>query len=89
MLRMVKYLSDHPIQYVTLYAFSTENWGRPEEEVRGLFALLARFIDRYLAYLHEQNIRLIHLGRLDQVPDRLKDSIGRAVDLTRNNSRIL
>jgi undecaprenyl diphosphate synthase len=88
MLRMVKYLSDHPIQYVTLYAFSTENWGRPEEEVRGLFALLARFIDRYLAYLHEQNIRLIHLGRLDQVPDRIKDSIGRAVDLTRNNSRM-
>jgi undecaprenyl diphosphate synthase len=88
MLRMVKYLSDHPIRYVTLYAFSTENWGRPEEEVRGLFSLLVRFIDRYLSYLHEQNIRLIHLGRLAQVPERLKDSIRRAVDLTRNNSRM-
>jgi undecaprenyl diphosphate synthase len=85
---MVRYLSEHPIQYVTLYAFSTENWGRPEEEVSGLFSLLARFIDRHLAYLHEQNIRLVHVGRLHQVPTRLQESIGRAVELTKNNSRM-
>ncbi len=88
MLRMVKYLNEHPIEYVTLYGFSTENWGRPKEEVHGLFDLLARFIDKYLAYINEQNIKLCHLGRLEQLPDRLKESIIRAVDLTRNNSRM-
>jgi undecaprenyl diphosphate synthase len=88
MLRLVRYLSDHPIQYVTLYAFSTENWGRPEEEVQGLFALLARFVDRYLAYMHGKDLRLVHVGRLEQVPERIQETIRRAVELTKDNTRM-
>jgi undecaprenyl diphosphate synthase len=85
MLRMVDYLSEHPIKYVTLYGFSTENWGRPKEEVNGLFDLLARFIDKELKYINEKDIRLCHLGRLEQLPEHLRKSIVQAVDVTKNN----
>jgi undecaprenyl diphosphate synthase len=88
MLRMVEYLSDYPIKYVTVYGFSTENWGRPKAEVEGLFDLLARFIDKYLNYIHEKHIRLRHLGRLEQLPQKLQRSINRATDLTRGNERM-
>jgi undecaprenyl diphosphate synthase len=86
MLRMVEYLSEYPIRYVTVYGFSTENWGRPKAEVDGLFELLARFIDKYLNYIHERNIRLRHLGRLYQLPRRLQRAIARASALTDGNS---
>jgi len=88
MLRMVEYLSEYPIKYVTVYGFSTENWGRPKAEVDGLFELLARFIDKYLNYIHEKDIRLCHIGRLHQLPQSLQKSIGRATELTGNNSRM-
>jgi undecaprenyl diphosphate synthase len=85
MLRMVEYLRDYPIQYVTVYGFSTENWARPKAEVDGLFELLARFINKYLHYIHDKDIRLRHLGRLHQLPDRLQESINRATRLTADN----
>jgi undecaprenyl diphosphate synthase len=86
MLRMVQYLNEHPIKYVTLYGFSTENWGRPKEEVTGLFNLLSRFIDNHLDYINEHNIQLRHIGRLQQLPDTLRESINRAVGKTAQNS---
>lgn len=89
MLRMVEYLNEHPIKYVTLYGFSTENWGRPKKEVQGLFSLLARFIDRHLKYIDEQDIKLRHLGRLEELPQRLQKSIMRAVEVTEDNSRMI
>jgi undecaprenyl diphosphate synthase len=88
MLRMVEYLNEYPISHVTLYGFSTENWGRPREEVDGLFELLADFIDRCLDYINEKNIKLRHLGRVQQLPQALRDSIARAVGVTKNNSRM-
>ncbi len=88
MLRLVEYLNEHPIKFVTLYGFSTENWGRPKEEVTGLFDLLARFIDKELKFINEQDIRLRHLGRLEQLPEHLQRSITRAVDVTKDNSRM-
>lgn len=89
MLRLVQYLNEHPVKYVTLYGFSTENWGRPKEEVSGLFDLLARFIDKELKFIDEEDIRLRHLGRLDQLPDHLRESIIRAMEVTKNNSRMM
>ena len=88
MLRMVEYLNEHPVKFVTLYGFSTENWGRPREEVNGLFDLLARFIDKELGYINQQSIKLRHLGRLDPLPQHLKESITHAVDVTKDNSRM-
>jgi len=86
MLRMVEYLNEYPIKYVTLYGFSTENWGRPQTEIKGLFDLLAKFIDKYLKYIDEHEIQLRHIGRLQQLPNQLQESITRAVKATANNS---
>ena len=86
--RMVRYLNEYPIKYVTLYGFSTENWSRPEEEVRGLFWLLEEFIDKHAPEIHESGIKLRHLGQLDELPQSLQRAINKAVELTKNNTRM-
>ena len=78
--RMVKYLSEYPIKYVTLYGFSTENWSRPETEVRGLFQILEEFIDKSVPELHEKSIKLRHIGRLKELPEGLQRVINKAVE---------
>jgi len=86
--RMVEYLNEYPIKYVTLYGFSTENWSRPEEEVEGLFHILADFIERTVSEIHQKGIKLCHLGRLEELPEDLQQAINKAVELTKNNSRM-
>ncbi len=85
MYRMVEYLDEYPIRYVTMYGFSTENWGRPEEEVRGLFQLLQELLEKHTPELHKRSVRIRHLGRLNELPEALRKSITEAQDLTRNN----
>ncbi len=84
--RLVKYLNDYPIKYVTLYGFSTENWSRPSTEVSGLFQILEEFINKCVTELHERSIRLRHLGRLHELPEGLQQAINRAVELTQSNT---
>lgn len=86
--RMIKYLNEYPIKQLTLYGFSTENWARPEEEVSGLFSILAEFIEDRVTEFNENEIRLRHLGRLHELPQYLQLTINRAVDLTKNNNRM-
>jgi undecaprenyl diphosphate synthase len=73
------------IRIVTLYVFSTENWGRPREEVEGFFELLAGVIDHETENFRQQGIRLIHSGSLDGVPPALAAKVTRAIDATREN----
>ncbi len=87
--RLVERLSQYQIRYVTLYGFSTENWSRPEDEVEGLLHLLEERIDKETVELHRNGVRIRHLGRFDRLPDHLQHAINRAVDLTKNNSRML
>jgi len=86
--RMVEYLNEYPIKYVTLYGFSTENWTRPKEEVDGLFEILANFIRDTVADIHSIGVKLRHLGRIQELPVSLQESINRAVELTKNNTRM-
>ena len=83
---MVKYLNEYPIKYVTLYGFSTENWSRPEDEVRGLFHILEEFISKYALEIHERGIKLSHLGRLGELPQSLQLLLNGAIELTKNNT---
>jgi undecaprenyl diphosphate synthase len=76
------------IPYLTLYAFSTENWSRPSFEVEGLMKILSDFIDRETAELHKQGIHLRHLGRLEGVSASLRNKVQYALDLTRDNTRM-
>jgi len=84
--RMVNYLNEYPIKYVTLYGFSTENWSRPEDEVKGLFYILEAFINNCVMEIHNKGIRLRHLGRLNELPQGLQRAINKAVELTKNNT---
>ncbi|MFC1921005.1 polyprenyl diphosphate synthase [Chloroflexota bacterium] len=84
--RMVDYLSEYPIKYVTLYGFSTENWSRPEEEVSGLFNILADFIENTASDIHSKGVKLRHIGRIYELPDNLQKAIQGAVELTKNNT---
>ena len=86
MRRLVQILNEYPIKYVTLYGFSTENWNRPEAEVTGLFRIVADFMDKTALEIHRQGVKLRHLGRLEELPNALQQSINKAIELTRNNS---
>ena len=88
-LSLVANLGEHRIKYATLYAFSTENWRRPRGEVAGLFRLLSEVIDRECSRLHREGVRLRHIGRLDGLTPALQKSVTRAIDLTRNNTRMM
>jgi undecaprenyl diphosphate synthase len=83
---VVKIFADYGVKYLTLYMFSTENWNRPGIEVRGLLSLLAKKIDQETQAFHQENIRLVHLGRLDRLSQKLGKKIKAAVKLTRNNT---
>ncbi|MBZ0318280.1 MAG: isoprenyl transferase [Anaerolineae bacterium] len=79
---------DLGIKILTIYAFSTENWGRPPAEVRFLLSIIDYFIDRELNALHEKGVKLRHIGKLDGLNPRLKKRIHEALELTRNNEAI-
>ena len=76
------------IGFLTVYAFSTENWRRPQPEVAGLMTILGEVIDRETRELHRNGVRLRHLGRLDALPPRLQERVLYAVELTRRNERL-
>ena len=77
------------VQVLTLYAFSTENWRRPYEEIDALFAILSDVIDRETEELGRKGVSIRHIGSLDEVPVSLADRIRRAVDVTRFNDRLV
>ena len=84
--KLVQNLKDTGIQYITLYAFSTENWKRSKEEVDALMELLAEFIDANLHYLLEQNIRLLVTGRIEGLPEKAREKLKDAIRKTASNS---
>jgi len=83
---VVKIFADYGVRYLTLYAFSTENWSRPRVEVAGLLGLLTKKIDQETQAFHQENIRLVHLGRLDRLSQKLREMVKAAVELTKNNT---
>lgn len=76
------------IEILTLYAFSTENWRRPANEVNGLFEILGEVIDQETADLHRNGVRLKHIGRLEGLPTILQERVRYAVTLTQCNTRL-
>ncbi len=77
------------VPIVTLYAFSTENWTRPEDEVRGLMRLLAEALEKEVDELHKNGVQLRHIGDLTPLSEILKAQIQAAVNLTRGNDRLI
>ncbi len=77
------------IKYLTLYAFSTENWGRPAEEVRGLMGILENVIDSELAELHREGVQLRHIGILERLDPMLREKVLHAIELTKDNDKLV
>jgi undecaprenyl diphosphate synthase len=76
------------VKYLTLYAFSTENWNRPAEEVSALMTILGEVLERETPKLHAEGVRINHLGRLDGMSANLQKGILEATEKTRNNTRL-
>ena len=76
---LVESLKQTGIQYLTLYAFSTENWKRSKEEVDALMELLAEFIDANLPLLMENNVRLLVSGRIEGLPEKAREKLKDAI----------
>ena len=81
-------LGTQGVKYVTLYAFSTENWHRPQEEVAGLLDILQDALQRQARALHENNVRIFHIGKLDRLSPGLQEAVGQVQELTSNNTGI-
>jgi undecaprenyl diphosphate synthase len=86
--RLLEYAVDEHIEMVSVYAFSTENWGRPRTEVEGLMRLFWETIRSDIEKLHREGVRLRHLGRLQDLSPDIQQAVQDSVELTRNNTRI-
>ena len=82
---VVRCVQDLGLEYLTLYAFSSENWNRPDAEVSELMRLLEVYLDEKLAEAQERGVRLRVMGRLDSLPASTRSAVDRAVDATRDN----
>ena len=87
--RIIRATAEFGIKYLTIYAFSTENWGRPTEEVQGLMGILQDVIDRELNELHQEGVQLRHIGRLERLDPKIQAKVLKAIELTRNNEKLV
>jgi undecaprenyl diphosphate synthase len=87
--RIITACVEFGVKYLTIYAFSTENWGRPREEVEGLMNILEDVIDRELAELNKEGVQLRHIGRLERLDPKLQEKVLEAIELTKHNDRLV
>jgi undecaprenyl diphosphate synthase len=87
--RIIKACVRFGINYLTIYAFSTENWKRPEDEVQGLMQIMGDVLEKEVPELNEQGVQLRHIGRLEQLDARTQKKIRKAIDMTRDNKRLI
>jgi undecaprenyl diphosphate synthase len=83
---IVKASSQIGIKYLTVYAFSTENWKRPEEEVRGIFKLLILYIEKELKELHSNNVKVMIIGDYRKLPEDAITKLETSLETTKNNT---
>jgi len=76
------------VNYLTLYAFSTENWNRPKLEVKTLMALLVSSLKKELKTLQKNNIKLLTIGNLENLPEKAQKEISEVIEKTKNNSAL-
>ena len=87
--RVIKEADRLGVKYLTLYAFSTENWKRPKDEVNALMKLLVQFLRQELQELHENRVVIKVLGDITRLPKECQDEINKSIELTKNNDGIV
>jgi undecaprenyl diphosphate synthase len=83
--RVLEACGEYGIKIVTIYAFSTENWQRPRDEVKGLMGILERVLEKEVENLHREGVRLRHVGELEGLSDKLRRLVLDAIELTKDN----
>jgi len=86
--RTVEACKNLGVKYLTLYAFSSENWKRPESEVKALMQLLERFLKEKTKEMMKQNVRLNAIGRTDMLPDKTRAQLDKAIEITADNTAL-
>jgi undecaprenyl diphosphate synthase len=86
---VIEACAEFGIKYLTIYAFSTENWKRPSEEIQGLMKIFKTMLDRELKNLHENGVQLRHLGKLDRIDNELQKKVNEAIKLTKDNQTLI
>ena len=87
--RIITACVEFGIKYLTIYAFSTENWKRPKDEVSGLMQIMADALEKEVGELNKQGVRINHIGRLEKLNASLRQGIISAVELTKGNDRLI
>jgi undecaprenyl diphosphate synthase len=87
--RVITACTEFGIKYLTIYAFSTENWGRPQEEVQGLMKIFEDVIDSELQELHDKGVQIRLIGRLDRLAPDIREKVIHALDYTQHNRRLI
>ena len=87
--RILEAAVEYGIKYLTIYAFSTENWKRPPAEVKGLINILEDVIDKELKSLNENGVQLRHIGHLEMLTPELQNKVKNAIALTAKNDRLI
>jgi undecaprenyl diphosphate synthase len=76
------------IEFLTLYAFSSENWNRPPAEISALMTLLERFLDQKANEMMKQDVRLTAIGHLERLPEKTRNKLNKAIERTANNQSL-
>jgi undecaprenyl diphosphate synthase len=87
--RIIEACVEFGVKYLTIYAFSTENWGRPQDEVEGLMNIFDDVFNRELAELDRQGAQLRHIGRIEGVRESMQEKIRNGIERTKNNDRLV
>ena len=88
LVKLINACADRGIEYLTVFAFSSENWKRPEDEVSGLMGLVLVAVTKYLAKMARDGVKIVIVGDRDAVSDRLRAAWAEAEQATRHNTRI-
>jgi undecaprenyl diphosphate synthase len=83
---IIKASAELGIQYLTLYAFSTENWKRPKEEIKAIMSLLVEYLRRELDELHRNNIKIVTIGNIASLPEIAYEEIQKSINTTSANT---
>lgn len=87
--KIVSYSGDIGVKILTVYAFSTENWKRPQEEVSVLMSLIIEYIKRELNVLHKNGVRINPIGNYSELPTQTVKEIEKAIEKTKNNKKLI
>jgi undecaprenyl diphosphate synthase len=87
--RVIKACVEFGIKYLTIYAFSTENWGRPEDEVRGLNQIFNDAFANEFEELNQQGVRILHIGQREGIGSDMMSKIDNAVEKSKTNDRLI